>query len=454
MRRLWVPLVLFLSLTLPHLDQGDFRRDTALYAAVGHWMWESGNLASPYVHPEVPYFNKPPLAILIHGLGMQIGGRDNLIAARVPSILAGCGVLAFSMLIASRLANSAMGLTSGIVLALSYDFFRRTREISLDFWQLFFLTGATWLALRALESRQRLLWFFAAGLLIGLGLLCKPLVALVLLPILALWMAVSGRPGLILPFLAMASLGAAVSALPWHLHMVSTFGDSFLSVYFGDQIANRMRGDHGSASWTYYAEMLFNYKWPWILALIFTVVTAARKRLPAETSQLLLLGGTWLLIALPALSAFTDKQPNYALPLFPALAWICAGGIHAMKWPRFAAWRDGGYRRLAPLAVIISLVVALLPLRTQKDPDSDLLKITRVLEEEGIRADRVAGIGLQSKEIALFYVLNGVFPVIGNEAEIEAAIVKKRVFRYNHPVLFEGDRLLLFRPVDPPPDQG
>ncbi|MEM9481647.1 MAG: glycosyltransferase family 39 protein [Verrucomicrobiota bacterium] len=454
MRRLWVPLILFLAVSLPHLDQGDFRRDTALYAGVGHWMWESGNLFSPHVHPERPYFNKPPLAILIHGLGMQIGGRDNLIAARIPSILAGCGVVVFTVLIASRLSSAGLGLTSGIILTLSYDFFRRIREISLDFWQLFFLMAATWVTMRGVESERSRRWFFVAGLLLGLGLLCKPIVSLVLLPILAVWMAISGNKRHVLPFLVFGFFGAVVSALPWHLHMISTFGDSFLSVYFGDQIADRMRGDHGSASWTYYLTMLFNYKWPWFLAALFTVFLAVKKRLPSQDIGLFALGSAWILIALPALSAFTDKQPNYALPLFPPLAWICAIGLHSITAPRFAKWRDGGYRWLAPGAAVVATIVALLPIRAHREPDSDLREITRTLQENGIAAERAAGVAMQSKEIALFYILTGDFPLLGLDNGYEAGIVKKRVFRDDHPVLFEGDRLILFRPVDPAPDQG
>ena len=34
-----IPVLILLAFTLPHLDQGEFRRDTVRYAAIGHYMW-------------------------------------------------------------------------------------------------------------------------------------------------------------------------------------------------------------------------------------------------------------------------------------------------------------------------------------------------------------------------------------------------------------------------------
>src|SRR5688572_13045611 len=71
-----LPSLVLLCLTLPHLEQGDFRRDTGRYAAVGHYMWSSGDLLVPHLNPQTPYFNKPPLALLIHGLFLKTFGVD------------------------------------------------------------------------------------------------------------------------------------------------------------------------------------------------------------------------------------------------------------------------------------------------------------------------------------------------------------------------------------------
>ena len=64
-RLILLPCLVFLMMTVPHLDQGDFRRDTGRYAAVGLYMWSEGSVWKPYINPETPYFNKPPMALVV-----------------------------------------------------------------------------------------------------------------------------------------------------------------------------------------------------------------------------------------------------------------------------------------------------------------------------------------------------------------------------------------------------
>jgi 4-amino-4-deoxy-L-arabinose transferase-like glycosyltransferase len=71
---LLLPIAWLLAVTVPHLDQGDFRRDTGRYAAVGLYMWSGGSLLQPHLNPETPYFNKPPLGLWIHGAVLKLFG--------------------------------------------------------------------------------------------------------------------------------------------------------------------------------------------------------------------------------------------------------------------------------------------------------------------------------------------------------------------------------------------
>src|SRR2546428_10069374 len=172
-----LPILILFAVTLPHLEEGEFRRDTVVYAAVGRYMWDGGSLVAPHIGPEKPYLHKPPLALWIHGLLLKLFGA-NLIAARLPSILAAAGAIVFSMLAVRNLGTPREAVTSGIVLALTYEFFRRTREISLDLWQLVFIMAAVWLIAIAIR-RDRPWPIVLCGVPLGLALLCKPLVALV-----------------------------------------------------------------------------------------------------------------------------------------------------------------------------------------------------------------------------------------------------------------------------------
>src|SRR6185369_2517972 len=150
----------------------------------------------PSLGPDTPYMNKPPLAFLIHGWFLKVFGL-NLVAARLPSILAALGVVILSVLSARQFGSRSEALVSGIVLASTYEFFRRTREISLDFWQLFFVMVAVWLIAKAIRANSRR-FVILSGIPIGLALLCKPLVALFALLIFVVWFLMTNRARLIL----------------------------------------------------------------------------------------------------------------------------------------------------------------------------------------------------------------------------------------------------------------
>src|SRR2546428_13751375 len=91
-----LPILILFAVTLPHLEEGEFRRDTVVYAAVGRYMWDGGSLVAPHISPEKPYLHKPPLALWIHGLILKLFGA-NLIAACFPSILAPLAAFGFTL---------------------------------------------------------------------------------------------------------------------------------------------------------------------------------------------------------------------------------------------------------------------------------------------------------------------------------------------------------------------
>src|SRR5687767_7527832 len=85
-----LPALALLAVTLPHLEQGDFRTDTGWYSAIGLQAWRTGELWTLYGEPGQPYFNKPPLAFWVHGLALRLLG-PSVLAARLPTVLAGLG---------------------------------------------------------------------------------------------------------------------------------------------------------------------------------------------------------------------------------------------------------------------------------------------------------------------------------------------------------------------------
>jgi 4-amino-4-deoxy-L-arabinose transferase-like glycosyltransferase len=406
--RVWLlPFLVLLCVTVPHLGQGDYVRDTGRYAAVGHFMWEGRYPWVPYLNPETPYFNKPPLALMIHGAFLQTFGV-HLAVARLPSILAALGVVGLTMLTVREIGSRTEALTSGLVLASTYEFFRRTREISLDFWQLFFLMAAVYLAVTALRRHHRIR-LVLAGVPIGLALLCKPLVGLVVIPIFGIWIVMARRPRW-LPWLLLGTLPVAVGiALPWHLHIHALFGRDFLAQYFGHEVVDRALGlERNQALYYYLAENLRTY-WPWALGVLFALVHRFHGRKPRRRQQrdLVLYALIWLGPVLLALSLFPDKKPNYALPLYPMLAWIVAYGLCRLPRPRLRRWYDSGFRGLAPALAIMLLLVSVAPIQFQPPPDRNWQRLFAWLQEHRVDSSRIAFDGALSNDVCYFYLKTG-----------------------------------------------
>ncbi len=401
-----IPVLLLLAVTLPHLEQGEFRRDTVRYAAVSLHMWSGGSLGVPYLNPEKPYFNKPPMAFWIHGFFLKIFGA-RLAAARIPSILAAVGVLIFSMLSVRNLATRREAILSGIVLATTYEFFRRTREISLDFWQLFFVMVAVWLITKAIRTGARAP-IILCGIPIGLALLCKPLVALVSLSIFAVWLAIAGRPRMIL-WIALGAFPVAVAiAAPWHLYMYAKFGDAFIRQYFTQEILERaQRSDQNSSIFYYLKENSRTY-WPWMLALTCAIYFRIKQQQTRSCRRdLVLFGAIWVTISLVALSLFADRKPNYALPLYPMLSWIAAWALCRIPWPALRKWYERGLPWLTPAIALLFAVASIAPIRFQQPPEKNWLALVRWIQSNNIDTGELSYTNIDQNDVSYIYLKTG-----------------------------------------------
>jgi len=406
-----LPCLLLLCCTLPHLDQGDFNRDTGRYAAVGLYMWTDGQVGVPYLNPETPYFNKPPLATAIHGLFLKLF-HVHVAVARIPSVLAALGVLIFSVLAMEQIASRAEALVSGLVLATTYEFFRRTREISLDFWQLFFVMIAVYVAVRSLKRRSvaGLLW---AGVPIGLALLCKPVVALALLPVLAIWAMLLKQPRAAICLLTGTVAAALIVAAPWHLYMWHRFGPAFFKQYFGHEVLARAEGRMSTNPFQFYFVILAQGYWPWLLAVAWACGYrwghSARAQRPMSRDAVLW-GGIWVGYVLLMLSCFPDKKVNYALPLYPMLSWIAAAGLCRLPWARLRAWRERRFVGLAPAAFGTLVLLSVLPIQFQAPPNRDWPALLHWLQEQHVPPAALYYHDLEPNLVCYFYLKTGVFP--------------------------------------------
>ncbi len=363
-----IPALVLLSITVPFLHRGDWKRtDSGKYGAIGVQAWRTGNLWTLQAEPGHPYFNKPPLAIWIHGLSLRVLGVHAW-GARLPSLLTALGCLAVTIAMMRRWTGDWAAVWIGIVLALSYDFFRRTRAVSLDLWQLFFLLLAMWAIAHASGVVDRARWrrglgFALAGVPLGLGLLCKPLAASLFIPLAGTWLAwTRGWPAA--TWLAATLVVAVAVAAPWHLSMYALHGDLFLEQYFGQQVAARAAGDLTAAPFDakplwYYATHFASTHWPWLACVVLALGSWWRAGRLSQRGEAERWALVWTLGWLVALSAFADRRDRYAIPVMPSMAALAGLWLAGLPVPSWVNWRTLG--RSAALLVVIAPLGALIP---------------------------------------------------------------------------------------------
>lgn len=385
-----IPLAILGAVTLPHLAQGDWRGDTGWYAALGWSAWDSGKLWTLYAGDNLFYFNKPPLALWIHGLFLHAASvadpaalRANqpllLAIARLPTILAAGIVVLATVGTARQFLDRSRAMGAGIVLALSMEFFRRCREISLDMWQLAFLACAVWLVAIA-ARKQRGGWIVAAGIPIGLSLLCKPLMGLLAIPMLAAWLLLIRRSRLAI-WLFGTALVALLVAAPWHLSMWSLHGTEFTAQYFGAEVAKRaigesVGGQRGQPRTFYLMQILAGY-WPWLVCAVFGIASLKHARRNSRAFAITTLGLVWFAGWLVLLSIFPDRRDRYAVPLYPGLALVAGPWTIGFLRSRFPRVLEGVRRVGLPIAIAAGVLFALLPVRVQRAPDPQWLEFQK-----------------------------------------------------------------------------
>ncbi len=370
-----------LALMLPGLCQGDFAVDTGWYGAVALQSWRVAWHGDPSVlwslwgqggSPDAGgllYFNKPPLAFWLNGLPMLVLG-PTLLAARVGSVVAALVCVAITAGLGRRLAGRDAGLACGLVLALTYEFTRFAHAFSLDLWLAAFVTGFLALALARVRRPESTRWWWLwGGVLLGLGLMTKPFVALAAPVMLAAGLLAARRR---VPWLGLvgAAVVALLVALPWHLSMASLHGAAFTDQYFGREVLDRAAGSKAADTppvWFYALNLAKNY-WPWLGVLMLAGVAAVRPwpGVKDESRRAVVVALVWIVLWLVVLSAFPDRRARYAMVVYPAGALAC--GLFLTRGAAPGLRR--GARQFAPViglgAIAVGGLLSVLPITVHK----------------------------------------------------------------------------------------
>ncbi len=358
-----IPVALLVAIGLARLTTGGYKVDTALYLGVASDMVETGRWWTPHAG-SVPYFNKPPLVLWLHAAVIELVG-PSLVAARLVQIaLAALAVLAATH-IARLLSGPTVGLLTGCMFALTLPMVAHLNRVLLDYAVVALMLAGVMLIVHAWKRDARgtsaALHAGGAGVAVGLAMLCKPLFAIIALPIMAVWL-IAQRRARLAAWLVPSAVVAVVVAAPWHLSMLQIHGELFESQYFGREIVSRTsnREGFGDRPWWTYLWFIVREFHPWQLmlyAMLGTLAAAAirpggrhrlRRHAPAIAFALVW-AGAWLVL----LSLFGDKRVRYMMHVWPALALL--GAIWLVRLSPMVLRRSGTrfWGRLAGVLAVL-----------------------------------------------------------------------------------------------------
>ncbi len=296
--------------------------DEAIFAQVAREIVQSGDWLTLHWGYEL-YFNKPPLLLWLTACAYLLFEVTEF-AARLPSALAGIGLVGVTYLTGKVVYDRWAGTLGGLILLASLQFVRFARFGTTDILLTLLIFTSLYAYLRA-RSGSPHWWYLVWG---GFGLACmvKSAGALVLPATLAValwfdggvaraWRSGSFRGGAVL---------AALIVVPWHLLMLVEYSQEFLRTYVLHNVVERstqaVEGHTGD--WLFYVNVLQGLFFPWVYVLPFALALSLKENLRAWSRS-----GPLLVLAVLVFAAYTiipTKLRWYILPAYPAFVLLLA----------------------------------------------------------------------------------------------------------------------------------
>ncbi len=345
-----IALVLYLPglFTLPAID-----RDESRFAQASRQMAESGDIVVPMVQGK-PRLNKPPLIYWLQSASATAltGGqitRDAIWMYRIPSWLAAAGTVVLVWHLGRKMFGERAGLLAASMFAVAPVILWEARQARADTVLVFVTTGAMvalWHVITAWsESKKHNIIFPVLAVVmfwvcIGLGIMTKgPVTPLIVACTLASVILMTRARGL--GMFTAPLLGAVVvlgMGLPWLLAVMNSVGaDVYIKTIYDETLGRSLEPKEGhSGPPGYHTLLMPAIFFPGSLALgagimlgVDAIRTAWRERRGAPevniTPALYLVA--WILPAWIVFEFVRTKLPHYTMPLYPALALLCAGGL-------------------------------------------------------------------------------------------------------------------------------
>jgi 4-amino-4-deoxy-L-arabinose transferase-like glycosyltransferase len=291
-------------------------------------------------HLDWGYADQGPVVPLIARAMSEIA-TDSLTVLRLPSAVAAGLTVLLTALLARELGGGrraeyiAAACASVAVILLFTGHLLSTSTFDLLVW-----TAVTWLAVRAVLTRDDRLWL-VAGVVLGIGLLNKPLPAFLALGMLAGVVIAGPRRLLRNPYVW---AGAAIALALWSPWIVWQADHGWPQVDVSREIA----GGRSTSSEPWWAIVPFQFLLVSPLLAPVWLVGLVRLLRDRAVRQLRFLGWAWIVLAVVFMA--TGGKPYYLAGLLPAL--IGAGTVQV------DGWLERGRARMRKAALVTAVALS------------------------------------------------------------------------------------------------
>src|SRR4030095_898224 len=348
------------------LGNGTFwEPDEPRFAEATRQMFARGDFVTPYLNG-APRFEKPILFYWAQAAAFTAFG-DNELAARLPSALAGVGIVVVLYLLGAEIASRRAAFIAALVMSTMFRFVTFARIGLTDVPVIFFILAALYGVVRSVQSASgadrrwapasagpSVAWALVAWACIGLGVLTKGPVGLLPVVIWAMYTAFSRNWSVFARTRPLIGTAIALAiVLPWYVVMVVQHGRAFTDFALGHEIVERMLSEESfgapARGFFYYFKIWPGDAAPWSALFVASIGWIAWRwsSLDRAARQAVIFAAVWFISVFLLFSVSRSKVPHYVLPAYPAAALLIGLFVD-----RLADTRDDGLWWGVPMAVI------------------------------------------------------------------------------------------------------
>ncbi|MGQ3888190.1 ArnT family glycosyltransferase [Legionella sp. CNM-1927-20] len=336
-------------------------RDEAHFAQASKQMMQVGNYFQIRFQDKTR-FQKPPGINWLQAISVKLLSNNNLSQIwpyRIPSLLGAFLSILFTYLFASRFVGSITAALAAGLLASTLLLVVEAHMAVIDATLLFsviLMQGALWNIYQSYKEQRKAgwLWPVCFWLAMALGIALKGVTPLVgLLTILGLCLIDKNVYWLRQLKIFQGLLLVIILTSVWLILVNKAEHSNYLLQMFNKDLLPKLKGGHESHGQPplFHLAILPITFWPASLFLGLGGIYAWKNRIKSQVKFLL----AWLVPSWIFFECMPTKLPQYVMPLFPALAILCALAIKEYTYALTSKW----LRLLQYLWLILSIILGL-----------------------------------------------------------------------------------------------